>query len=496
MKKIAVIGAGFAGIAAATTLAANGYAVTVYEKNSSPGGRARKFEAEGFMFDMGPSWYWMPNVFEKYFNTFGKTVSDYYDLVRLSPSYQVFFSKQEIWNIPSDKNELLDFFESKEKGSAKKLTQFLKEGEYKYKVGVEELVYNPGLSIRELLNLKLAKGVFKLHVFQSIRSYIKKYFTSPYLIQLLEFPVLFLGASPANTPALYSLMNYADMMLGTWYPRGGMYKIVEGMVKLAEEKGVQFVYNSTVQGLNADNAKINSLTINGETILTDYVVAGADYHHVEQKLLPRVFRKYSEKYWQSRNLAPSSIIFYLGVNKRLNNLNHHNLFFDEDFNRHTEEIYENPKWPNNPLFYVCCPSKTDNSVAPEGSENLFILIPVAAGLKDDEATRDKYFELVMGRIEKLTGQNIKAHIVYKRSYAHQNFSTDYNAYKGNAYGLANTLKQTANLKPSIINKKVTNLFYTGQLTVPGPGVPPSLISGQVVANVLIKTEKNRETVNL
>lgn len=496
MKKIAVIGAGFAGIAAATTLAANGYAVTVYEKNSSPGGRARKFEAEGFTFDMGPSWYWMPNVFEKYFNTFGKTVSDYYDLVRLSPSYRVFFSKQDIWNIPSDKNELLDFFESKEKGSANKLAQFLKEGEYKYKVGVDELVYNPGLSIRELINLKLAKGVFKLHVFQSIRSYIKKYFTSPYLIQLLEFPVLFLGASPANTPALYSLMNYADMMLGTWYPRGGMYKIVEGMVKLAEEKGVQFVYNSTVQTMNMNSNRINSLSINGETVLTDYVVAGADYHHVEQELLPSTFRKYTEKYWQNRDLAPSSIIFYLGVNKRLENLHHHNLFFDEDFNKHTEEIYKNPKWPSNPLFYVCCPSKTDNSVAPEGSENLFILIPVAAGLKDDEATRDKYFEIVMDRIEKLTGQNIKTDIVYKRSYAHQNFITDYNAYKGNAYGLANTLKQTANLKPSIVNKKVTNLFYTGQLTVPGPGVPPSLISGQVVANVLIKTEKNKETVNL
>lgn len=495
MKKIAVIGAGFSGIAAATTLAANGYDVTVYEKNSSPGGRARKFEVEGFLFDMGPSWYWMPNVFEKYFAAFGKAVSDYYELERLSPSYRVFFSKQEIWDIPSGRNELLDFFEEKEKGSAKQLARFLEEAEYKYKVGMEELVYNPGISIRELFDFKLIKGIFKLHVFQSIRSYISKYFKSPRLIQILEFPVLFLGASPANTPALYSLMNYADMVLGTWYPKGGMYKVVEGMVALAEEKGVRFVYNSTVQSVNINKAQVNSLTVNNQQIFIDYLVAGADYHHVEQELLPLAYRHYTPAYWQERKLAPSSIIFYLGINKRIDNLNHHNLFFDEDFDKHAEEIYNNPQWPGQPLFYVCCPSKSDNTVAPEGSENIFILIPVAAGLQgDEESIREKYFKNVIERIEKLTNQNISEHIVYKRSYAHSNFIMDYNAFKGNAYGLANTIMQTANLKPSIINKKVTNLFYTGQLTVPGPGVPPSLISGQVVANTLMEQDKKYNNI--
>lgn len=495
MKKIAVIGAGFSGIAAATTLAANGYDVTVYEKNSSPGGRARKFEVEGFLFDMGPSWYWMPNVFEKYFAAFGKAVSDYYELERLSPSYRVFFSKQEIWDIPSGRNELLNFFEEKEKGSAKQLARFLEEAEYKYKVGMEELVYNPGISIRELFDFKLIKGIFKLHVFQSIRSYISKYFKSPQLIQILEFPVLFLGASPANTPALYSLMNYADMVLGTWYPKGGMYKVVEGMVALAEEKGVRFVYNSTVQSVNINKAQVNSLTVNNQQIFIDYLVAGADYHHVEQELLPLVYRHYTPAYWQERKLAPSSIIFYLGINKRIDNLNHHNLFFDEDFDKHAEEIYNNPQWPGQPLFYVCCPSKSDNTVAPEGSENIFILIPVAAGLEgDEESIREKYFKNVIERIEKLTNQNISEHIVYKRSYAHSNFIMDYNAFKGNAYGLANTIMQTANLKPSMINKKVTNLFYTGQLTVPGPGVPPSLISGQVVANTLMEQDKKYNNI--
>ena len=489
MKNVAVIGAGFAGISAATTLASNGYDVTVYEKNDTPGGRARKFESDGFTFDMGPSWYWMPNVFERYFNRFGKSVANYYELERLDPSYRVFFSKKSIWDMPANLDGLYDLFEKEEKGSSKKLEKFLKEGEFKYKVGVDDLVYKPGISITELFDLKLATGVLKLHVFQSISKYIRKYFKSPKLIQLLEFPVLFLGASPADTPALYSLMNYADMALGTWYPKGGMHKIIEGMVKLAEEKGVKFSYSSNVQSLNLNSTKIKSLNVNGSDIHADYIVAGADYHHVEQNLLPPAFRRYSETYWQDRKLAPSSLIFYLGINKKLDNLLHHNLFFDEDFEQHTNEIYKNPSWPTNPLFYVCCPSKTDNTVAPAGNENLFILIPVAAGLKDDDKTREKYFHLVMERIERLTEQSIKPFVTYKRSYAHRDFIENYNSYKGNAYGLANTIGQTANLKPSIVNKKVSNLFYTGQLTVPGPGVPPSLISGQVVADELIKQDK-------
>jgi len=285
-------------------------------------------------------------------------------------------------------------------------------------------------------------------------------------------------------------MNYADMSLGTWYPKGGMHQIIDGMVRLAEEKGVKFSYSSTVQSMELNSTKIKSLHVNGKDIHVDHVVAGADYHHVEQMLLPASFRHYSEEYWQSRKLAPSSLIFYLGINKRLDNLLHHNLFFDQDFEQHTREIYQDPSWPTNPLFYVCCPSKTDDSVAPLGSENLFILIPVAAGLKDDESTREKYYDLVMQRIEMLTGQSIKSNIVFKRSYAHQDFIKDYNSFKGNAYGLANTIKQTANLKPSILNKKVSNLFYTGQLTVPGPGVPPSLISGQVVADELMRRNKS------
>ncbi|MEP2774271.1 MAG: phytoene desaturase family protein [Fulvivirga sp.] len=484
-EKIAVIGSGFAGLSAASCLAKDGYEVTVYEKNEQPGGRARKFEADGFTFDMGPSWYWMPDVFERFFNKFGKSTSDYYTLKRLDPSYRVVFGQDDAIDLPANLEKVFELFESIETGSAKQLKKFLDEGAYKYEVGINDLVYKPGKSISELASLKLITGAFKLHVFNSIASYIRKYFKHPKLIQLLEFPVLFLGAMPSKTPALYSLMNYADISLGTWYPKGGMHKIIEGMVKLAEEQGVNFQYNSAVEQITMNSTRAKGIRVNGSEIQADYVVGAADYEHIEQNLLPKKFRKYSAKYWDTRDLAPSSLIFYLGINKKIKNLLHHTLFFDQSFEKHAKEIYTNPKWPDNPLFYVCCASKTDEASAPDGCENVFILVPVAPNLQDNESIREKYYTLILDRLEKLTGESIKDHVIFKRSYAHNDFKQDYNAFKGNAYGLANTLMQTANLKPSM-HSKVKNLLFTGQLTVPGPGVPPSIISGQVVAEEIKK----------
>lgn len=492
MVKTAVIGSGFSGLSAACFLAKEGYDVTLFEKNDTPGGRARKFEEKGFVFDMGPSWYWMPDVFESFFKAFHKKPSDYYTLKRLDPSYRVFFSKDDVWDMPAGVEALCRFFERIETGSGAQLLKFLHEAQYKYEVGMQQLVYKPGLSVSELLDTRLLKGMLKLHVFQSMSGYVRKYFKDKRLIQLLEFPVLFLGATPANTPALYSLMNYADMSLGTWYPDGGMYKIIEGMVSLAESLGVNFRFSSTVSQILVDKGSVKGLIVNNEPEDFEYVVAGADYHHVEQELLPEVYRKYDKTYWETRKLAPSSLIFYVGLNKKVNKLQHHNLFFDADFSKHADQIYENPSWPENPLFYVCCPSKTDAAVAPEGHENLFILMPSAPGLLDTEELQKKYFDHIIARLESLTGESISSNIVYCKYYGPNDFIKDYNAFKGNAYGLANTLMQTANLKPSIINKKVKNLFYTGQLTVPGPGVPPSLISGQVVAEELIRNhEKNK-----
>jgi len=481
LKKIAVIGSGFAGLTSAIELASLGYKVTVLEKNSTPGGRARKFESNGFTFDMGPSWYWMPDVFDKFFARHGKKVEDYYNLLKLDPGFSVVYGKDNTIDVPASFEELVALFENIEKGSGSRLKKFLKRAAVKYKIGMDSLVYKPSHSIFEFINLKVLIGVLYLDVFSNFRSYVKKYFSDSRLTRLMEFPVLFLGATPQNTPALYSLMNYSAFSQGTYYPMGGFHEIIIGLSKLAKEKGVIINCDSNVEKINVVNGKVENIVVNGEKLLFDGVIASADYHHVEQKLLEKPFRNYTTEYWEKREMSPSSLLFYVGLDKRLNNLQHHNLFFDADFDQHAKEIYDNPKWPKNPLFYLSCPSITDPSLAPKGNENLMFLIPLAPGLEDTNEMREKYFDIVLKRLKDLTGNDIEKNIIFKKSYCVNDFEKDYNSFKGNAYGLANTLRQTAVLKPRMRNKKIKNLYYTGQLTVPGPGVPPSIISGQIAA---------------
>lgn len=487
MKKVVVIGSGFAGMSAASFLAKNNYHVTVVEKHDMPGGRARKMRLQGFEFDMGPSWYWMPGVFENYFASFGKKVSDYYSLKRLDPSYRV-YHKDRCIDVPADYESIRTMFDRIEPGSSTQLDAFLREAAYKYEVGINKLVYKPGRSLKEFLDKELLTGIFRLDVFNSMKSHVRKYFRHPLLIQLMEFPVLFLGASPDKIPALYSLMNYADIKLGTWYPEAGMYSIVDAMYSLAKELGVQFLFNAEVTSIKTHNGRATAVETNNKTQLpADIVVGAADYQFIESKLLDAPLQSYSEKYWNSRTMAPSCLLFYVGLNKKLNNIQHHSLFFDTDFEQHSAEIYDHPAWPSEPLFYVCAASVTDDKVAPAGCENLFFLIPVAAGLTaDTETLRKEYFDKIITRYEQQIGEQVSDSIVCYKSYSVSDFTADYNAFKGNAYGLANTLQQTAILKPGMRSKKVKNLFYTGQLTVPGPGVPPALISGEVVAREVAK----------
>lgn len=488
-RKVIVIGAGFSGLSSACTLAQMGYDVEVFEKNNKPGGRASQLEEEGYLFDKGPSWYWLPDVFEDFFARFNKRPGDYYQLTRLSPSYRVYFGENDVIDVPSTHQELFELFDSIEPGSAKRLRKFLEEAAYKYKVGMKEFVYKPALSATEFFDFRILKSLFRMGMFQSVHKYVRKHFSDPRLIQILEFPILFLGAAPKDTPSLYTLMNHADLTLGTWYPDGGFYSVVKGMETLAKEQGVQFNYNAPVEEILVENGKALGIKVDGQIIKADVIVGSADYHHVEQKLLPAPYRSYSEKYWENRKMAPSALLFYLGFNKRIKNLLHHNLLFDEDFNRHAEEIYKDPAWPKKPLLYVSATSKTDKQVAPEGHENVVVLIPVAPSMNSDDTLREKYLDLAISRLEKLTGEELRSHLVYQRSYAHEEFIGEFNAFKGNAYGLSNTIDQTAILKPSIVHKKVPNLYYTGQLTTPGPGVPPVIISGQVVAMEIRKNFK-------
>ncbi|HEY4198631.1 MAG TPA: phytoene desaturase family protein [Mucilaginibacter sp.] len=488
-KHIVVIGAGFAGLSAAALMAKAGYRVTILEKNDQPGGRARVWEKDGLRFDMGPSWYWMPDVFENYFALFGKKPGDFYELKRLDPGYRIYFGKDDELDIPASMDQLESLFENIEPGSTKALREFLSQAAQKYKTGMGEYVFKPSHSVSEYFDLNLIRKSFSLQLLTSMSRHVRQYFKDPKLIKLLEFPVLFLGATPQNTPALYSMMNYADLVLGTWYPMGGMNGIVKAMVKIAEEQGVNICFDTEVTKIDIQNSEVKSVCTNKGDYAADLVIAGADYEYVDQNLIDKPYRNYDKKYWDSRTLSPSCLIFYIGLDKKVPGIKHHNLFFDEDFEQHAKEIYTDPKWPQKPLFYVCCASKTDTSVAPENCENLFFLMPVAPGLDDDDTTREKYFDLMMLRFESLTGEKISDSIIVKRSYALNDFKADYHSFKGNAYGLANTLKQTAFLKPAMKSKKIKNLLYTGQLTVPGPGVPPAIISGQVVAAEAIKLLK-------
>ena len=485
--RIAIIGAGFSGISAACYAAKAGHEVHVFEKNESAGGRARKFTTQnGYTFDMGPSWYWMPDIIENFFRDFNYKTSDFYQLIELNPQFEMVF-EDEIISIPADYNDLKKLFESIEKGAGNQLDLFMEDAKYKYEVGMQDFVQKPCHSWFEFVSLKIAKSAIKLDLLKNFKDFVGQYFKNEKLRALMEFPVIFLGAMPKDIPALYSLMNYGGYKLGTWYPLGGFSKIIDGMYQVAKNLGVNFHFNKPIEKINIENDRAKSISINNKSIAFDGIIASSDYAFTESKLLEPQYTNYASSYWEKKTFAPSCLIFYLGFNERIPNLKHHTLFFENDLNNHAFEIYEDKKWPTKPLFYTCCPSKTDNTIAPENHENVFLLMPIATGIIDSEEEREKYFVEMIERLEKHTKtKNLKSKIDYKRSYCLNDFITDYHAYKGNAYGLANTLSQTAVLKPSIQNKKVKNIFYTGQLTVPGPGVPPSLISGKIAATEILK----------
>lgn len=482
-KSVSIIGSGFSSLAASCYLAQAGYDVTIYEKNDSIGGRARQLKRDGFCFDMGPTWYWMPDVFERFFDDFSFYPSDFYQIEKLNPAYSVYFGKHDFLTIEDTLEKICVMFEKEEPGSSKHLKNFIASAQHNYEVAIKDLVYRPGISPFELLTPETLKKASQF--FSTIKKDVRKKFKNDRLAKILEFPVLFLGAKADTTPSFYSFMNYADFGIGTFHPKNGMYQVILGIANLAQQLGVKIETNAVVDSILEENGIATGLTINGNQIKSDVVLSGADYHHSES-LLPPSLRQYDESYWSKKVFAPSALMFYVGFDKKLKNVTHHTLFFDVDFEAHAADIYDDPKWPKDPLFYASFPSITDSSVAPEGKENGIFLIPLAPGIEDSWELREKYFEKIISRFEKLTGQEVQDDILFKESFCINDFKSAYNSYKGNAYGLANTLRQTAFLRPKLKSKKVSNLFFTGQLTVPGPGVPPSLISGKLAADLIRK----------
>ncbi|ANW96424.1 phytoene dehydrogenase [Wenyingzhuangia fucanilytica] len=482
-KEVIIIGAGFSSLSASCYLAKAGYNVTILEKNNHIGGRAQQLHKDGFVFDMGPTFYWMPDVFDKFFNDFGKQTSDYYQITQLDPGYKVYADVMSSMNIAANFKTIVNTFEEKEKGSGDKLKKFIADAEENYNLAIKDLVYQPGENIFEIITPKTALKVGAF--FSNIKSQVAKYIKHPELKQILEFPVLFLGAKPETTPGFYNFMNYADLKLGTWHPKKGMHQVAVGMANLAKELGVKIICKENITNINLEKNKVNTVTTTNNEYNCDILLSGADYHFTET-LLPRKYRQYSEEYWNKKTFAPSALLFYVGFNKKLANVSHHTLFFDTDFNEHAKSIYNTLTWPEKPLFYASFPSITDDYFAPEGKESGTFLIPIAPGIEDTPAIREKYFNIIIKRLEKITNQNIVDFVSFKESYCINDFKEQFNSYKGNAYGLANTLLQTHILRPKLKSKKISNLYFTGQLTVPGPGVPPAIISGEIVSELIKK----------
>jgi phytoene desaturase len=486
-KHVVVVGAGFGGLATAGLLAKQGFRVTLLEQNAMPGGRAMLYQELGFSFDMGPSWYLQPEVFERWFAAMGTSPSEHYRLTRLDPSYRIHFGKDDSVSIRSSLEKNRALFERIEPGSAERFTKYLAEAKRKYDVSMQEFLYKEYRSYSDFFTWRMLTEGRSLHVFQSFDTYVKRFFKTDRMRKILEYPVVFLGGDPKRTPALYSLLAHADYNLGVWYPHGGMHAVARAMHGACIQHGVETRFNTAVTKVLVKNKRAIGVETETGEIHADAVIMNADYAWAEMNLLEQKHRTYSESYWKKRTVAPSGFILYLGVKGKLESLAHHTLFFDNDWQEHFDEIFEKPSWPKRPSYYVCAPSKTDSSVAPRGCENLFILVPVAAGLADDDAQREAYTEQIITHFETVTGESIRDRLIVKRAFSQRDFTALYNAYKGTALGIAHTLLQSAVFRPAPRSKKVRGLFYTGQYTTPGIGVPMCIISGTVVSE-LVSTE--------
>ena len=484
-SSVAVIGSGFGGLSSACYLADAGLDVTVLEKNGGLGGRASVLEAEGFRFDMGPSWYLMPDVFERFFGHFGYEPTDFYDLEPLDPHYRIFFKDGDSVDITPDRGEMRTLFESYESGAGEALDEYLDTSEKHYNTAMEKFIYEDRPRFRDWIDLDVMTAApVGLQLLGTMDDYVAKYFDHPKLRQIMQYTLVFLGGAPHNTPAIYNMMSHVDFNLGVYYPENGLSSVVDACVELGEELGVEYVTGAEATEILNHRDGFTVETEAG-TFDTDFVVSNADYAHTEQELLPEHERQYDEEYWDSRTYSPSAFLLYLGVEGDVEPLEHHTLVFPTDWNHHFEQIFDDPAWPEDPAYYLCVPSKTDDSVAPDGHSNLFALVPIAPGLDDTEETRAWYRDLVLDDIAENTGVDLRDRIVFEELFSVSEFTERYNSMEGTALGLAHTLRQTALFRPPHRSDACPGLYFTGSYTTPGIGVPMCLISGEHTASTLL-----------
>ncbi|MEP7214383.1 MAG: phytoene desaturase family protein [Acidobacteriota bacterium] len=481
-KKVVVIGAGIGGLGAAGLFAKKGYDVTVLEKNERLGGRANIFEKDGFRFDMGPSWYLAPDLFEHYFDLVGEKVSDHLTLERLSPSYRIFFrAGGEPLDIHSDIERDGAAFEAIEPGAAEQLKAYLKQSKYQYEVATQHFMYKNYDTIFDFLNRRVATEGQKLAVFSKMHAFVSKFFKSQKLRQVMEYTMVFLGTSPYEAPALYNLMSHMDFNQGVFYPKGGFYELINALTRIAVKNGAKLHARCEVAEILVEKGVTKGVRLaSGEVVEADIVISNADMWFTETRMLDKKWQTHPQKYWDKKVMAPSAFIIYLGVNEKLPDLAHHNLLFSEDWRKNFDDIYKDPQLPAEPSLYVCAPSVTDDSVAPAGKENLFVLVPIASDLEISEKLKAEYTEKVLEIIEReMNLPGLREKIEYKRVYTVEDFAADYNSFKGTALGLAHTIWQTAIFRPKNYSKKVKNLFYVGAGTNPGIGTQICLISAEL-----------------
>lgn len=487
-----VIGAGFAGLSAASLLLKDGWDVTIVEKNQEIGGRARLWEEGGYSFDMGPSWYLMPEVFDRFFEIFGRKRENYYTLKKLDPQYKVFFEGEGPVVVSADLAKTRNLFEQFEKGGAASLDAFLRSAKYKYDTAMKEFVYRNYTSIFQFFNRKILTEGLKLDLFSSLDKHIGRYFKDHRSKKILEYTMVFLGTSPDEAPALYSIMSHVDLNLGVYFPKGGLNGVAKGLLRLFEDLGGKIITGADVLSLDIVNRRVAGVVTRDGLIEADLVINSGDYHWGETRLLPPEYQSYPEGYWKNRTMAPSMYIIYAGVKKRLAELEHHNLYFAHDWQVHFNQIFKNPAWPENPSYYLSAITKTDETMAPPGCENLFILVPIASGLDDPPDFRKRYTETIIDHVERTMGVRFRDSIEVMRVFGPTDFASDYHAYQGTALGLAHTLFQTAVFRPRIRSRKLPNLYYTGQYTHPGVGVPMTLISAELVVEDIKKRWINKK----